>query len=202
MAGKMNLPSLKSVISRIRSRATSAAVPDCRGGRFIAVIDCILNQNVRDRGAASFPGMNFELLQLCHEQGVGVMQMPCPEVLALGFKRKRPPGTTIRQALDTEAGRRSCSDLAASVAERIQAALVDGSRLVAVLGGNPRSPGCAVHDDERGLVLESGIFMQELQRELRLHGIDVPFRGMRDASPEMLAEDMQWFHNLLTEKPD
>jgi len=201
MAGQMSLPSLKSVIRKIRSGATSAALPDCRGGRFVAVIDCILNQNVRDRGAASFPGMNFELLQLCHEQGVGVMQMPCPEVLALGFERKRPAGTTIRQALDTEAGRRSCSDLAASVAERIQAALAEGSRLLAVLGGNPLSPGCAVHDDERGLLLESGIFMQELQRELRLRGIDVPFRGMRDASPEMLAEDLQWFRNLLTAKP-
>lgn len=198
----MSLPSLKSVIRRIRAGATSAALPDCRGGRFVAVIDCILNQNVRDRGAASFPGMNFELLQLCHEQGVGVMQMPCPEVLALGFERKRPPGTTIRQALDAEAGRRSCSDLAASVAERIQAAQAEGSRLVAILGGNPRSPGCAVHDGERGLLLESGIFMQELQRELRLRGIDVPFRGVRDASPEMLAEDLQWFRDLLTAKPD
>lgn len=75
----MSLPSLKSVIGRIRSGATSAAMPDCRGGRFVAVIDCILNQNVRDRGAASFPGMNFELLQLCHEQGRGDAS---PEMLA------------------------------------------------------------------------------------------------------------------------
>ena len=198
----MSLPSLKTVINRLRSGATSRALPDCRGGRFVAVIDCILNQNVRDRGAASSPSMNFELLQLCHEQGVGIMQMPCPEVLALGFERKRPAGMTIRQALDTEAGRQCCSDLAVSVAERIQATLTGGARLVAVLGGNPLSPGCAVHDDERGLLLESGIFMQELQRELRCHGIDVPFRGMRDSSPEMLAEDLQCLRNLLTEKAD
>lgn len=145
--------------------------------------------------------MNFDLLQLCHEKGVGVMQMPCPEVLALGVKRKRPPGTTIRQALDSEAGWRNCADLAASVAERIEAAMAEGSRLVAVLSGNPRSPGCAVHD-ERGVLLESGGFMRELQRELRLRGIDVPFRGMREASPEMLADDLHWFRNLLATKLD
>jgi hypothetical protein len=68
---------------------------------------------------------------------------------------------------------------------------------MAVLGGNAKSQGCAVQGDERGLLLESGIFMQELQRELRLRGIDAPFRGMRDASPELLAEDMQWLRNLL-----
>lgn len=193
----MSLPTLKAAIKRLRPGATAAALPDCRGGRFVAVIDCILNQNVRDIGAASFPEMNFELLALCHELKVGVMQMPCPEIMALGFHRERPPGVTIRQALDTEAGRQRCSDLAAAVAEQIQTALAAGSRLMAVLGGNTQSPGCAVHGDKRGLLIKSGIFMQELQRELRLRGIDAPFRGMRDASPELLAEDMQWLRNLL-----
>lgn len=189
----MSLPSLTSLINSFRP----PDAPDCRAGRCVAVIDCVLNQNVRDRGAASFPGMNFELLQLCHERGVGVMQMPCPEIAALGFKRERPPGTTIRQALDTPAGRQACTELAVSVAARMQALSDEGVELVAVLGGNSRSPGCAVHGDACGLSDEAGIFMQALQRELRQRAIEVPFRAMRDASPALLAEDLLWFRALL-----
>lgn len=193
----MSLPSLKSLIKRLKPGGKPAAPQDCRGGRFVAVIDCVLNQNVRDRGAASFAGMNFELLQLCHELGVGVLQMPCPEVAALGFRRERPPGKTIREALDTTAGRQCCADLAATVATQIQAAIKEGFELIAVLGGNPRSPGCAVHGDQDGLSAESGIFMQALHSALCQRGIDTPFRPLRDASAEMLAEDLQGFRALL-----
>jgi len=193
----MSLPSLRSMINALKPGRAPAAPQDCRGGRFVAVIDCVLNQNVRDRGAASFPGMNFELLQLCHEFGVGVLQMPCPEVAALGFRRKRPAGTTIRKALDTSAGRQCCAELAVSLARQMQAAIDEGCELVAVLGGNPRSPGCAVHGNESGLAAESGIFMLALHSELRQRGIDVPFRGLRDTSPDLLAADLQWFRTLL-----
>ena len=63
---------------------------DRRSRRFVAVIECILDQNVRDRGAASFPAMNHELLQILHEHGIGILQMPCPEIAALGPGRSRP----------------------------------------------------------------------------------------------------------------
>jgi len=160
------------------------------------VIDCVLNQNVRDQGAANCPAMNFEVLRLCHENGIGIMQMPCPEIAALGFKRQRPPGTSIRQALDTPAGRLACAELAASVVARIVALSEEGCEPLAVLGGNPRSPGCAVHQGVGDLDAESGIFMQALQAELSRHGMNLPFRGLRDASPDWLAEDLLWFRQL------
>ena len=189
----MSLSALKSLIPWIRPPVAR----DCRSGRFVAVIDCVLNQNVRDRGAASFPAMNFELLQLCHAQGIGVMQMPCPEVSALGLKRERPAGMTVRQALDTDAGRLCCANLAASVATQMQILVDEGFTLVAVLGGNPRSPGCAVHAVQGRLTDDSGLFMLALQAELSQRGIEVPFRGVRDTSSAMLADDLQWFRNLL-----
>ena len=123
---------LKNLIKRARPDRS----PDVRGRRFVAVIDCILNQNARDAGAAQFPAINFELLQLCHEHHVGILQMPCPEIAALGFKRVRPPGQSIRDALDTESGRQRCSEIAMGVADRIEAGLAEGDVLLAVLGGN------------------------------------------------------------------
>jgi hypothetical protein len=39
--------------------------------------------------------------------------------------------------------------------------------------------------------------MRELQRELRARNIDVAFRGIRDADPVALAEDLAWLERVL-----
>ena len=99
---------LQKMIRLVKSTGRSNPAPDdVRGRCFVAVIDCILNQNARDAGAARFPAMNFELLRLCHENQVGILQMPCPELAALGFNRSRAPGKTIRddgRGLSKESG--------------------------------------------------------------------------------------------------
>jgi len=180
-----------------RRRHPSHDAHDMRGKRFVAVIECILNQNARDAGAACFPAMDFALLQLCHEHHVGILQMPCPEIAALGFRRSRPAGRTIRQALDTDDGRQCCARLARDIADRIEAYAAQGCRPLAILGGNPASPGCAVHGADAGLGAESGILMQELHGELARRHLSIPFKGMRDHRPELLAQDLLWFRQLL-----
>ena len=170
---------------------------DCRSGRIIAVIECILNQNARDAGAASFPAMNFELLQLCHRYGIGILQMPCPEVAALGAERKRRAGQSLREAMETQAGRCRCRALACDVADAIQTSIAHGCDVVAVLGGNPQSPGCAVHDGPDGLCDTSGVFMTALQTELRRRKCNPAFHGMRDADPAQLREDLAWLKERL-----
>ena len=69
--------------------------------------------------------------------------------------------------------------------------------MLAVVGGNAASPGCAVHDAGDALAPGSGIFMLALQAELRQRGIEVPFHAMRDASPDLLDEDIAHFRQLL-----
>ena len=187
---------LKKLFRLIKSSQDGHSDQDGRSRRFVAVIDCILNQNARDCGAARFPAMNFELLRLCHEHHVGVLQMPCPEIAALGFKRARKPGETIREALDTVGGRRCCADIASAVADRIETYLAQNYQLLAILGGNPRSPGCAVHDGKDALRIDSGIFMKALQAELRNRNLDAPFKGIRDSDPELLEQDIQWLREV------
>lgn len=183
---------LKKLLRLIKPPRLADRLQDIRSRRFVAVIDCILNQNARDCGAARFPAMNFELLKLCHEHHVGVLQMPCPEITALGFKRERKSGQTILEALDSEAGRRCCAEIASAMADRIEIYLAEGYRLLAILGGNPRSPGCAVHACKDGLRVDSGIFMRALQAELRDRNVEASFNGMRDSDPELLGQDLQW----------
>ena len=164
----------------------------------VAVIECVLNQNARDAGAAIFPAMNGALLDLCRQYDVGIVQMPCPEIACLGFERKRPPGTSIRQALDTETGRQCCAKIGAEVADRLSAYADQGYRVLAILGGNPQSPGCAVHVGTEGLLPESGVLMQELQAELRKRGLEIPFRGLRDADAEQLKQDLDWLRGVFS----
>ncbi len=170
---------------------------DERSHRFVAVIECALNQNARDAGAACFPAMNFELLALCHKHDLGILQIPCPEVAALGPERKRLPGQSLRAAMDSDAGRCSCRSLAWEVSNTIETYIARGCELVAVLGGNPRSPGCAVHHGENGLSAEAGVFMQALQAELRRRQHDPAFHSMRDYDPDQLREDLAWFQECL-----
>jgi predicted secreted protein len=187
---------LKKLLGLTASPLDGASGQDGRSRRFVAVIDCVLNQNARDCGAARFPAMNFELLRWCHEHHVGVIQMPCPEIAALGFNRARRSGETIREALDSEAGRRCCAEIAGAVADRIETYLAQNYKLLAILGGNPRSPGCAVHDGKDGLLVDSGVFMKELQAELRSRNLEPLFKAIRDSESELLEQDLQGLHQL------
>ncbi len=160
------------------------------------MIECVLNQNARDAGAASTPALNAGVLELCAAHAVGVVQIPCPEIAVLGCARARRPGESIRAALDTPVGRERCREISVAIGERLAAYVADRCRLLAVLGGNGQSPGCAVHAGDEGLLDTSGVLMRELQRELRARGIDVAFRGLRDADPALLAEDIAWLDRL------
>lgn len=185
--------SLKRALRKLRPQQQAA---DGRGRRIVAVIECILNQNARDAGAAIAPAMSWEVVSLCHAHGVGMVQLPCPEIACLGMARTRAPGCSIRAALDTEAGHVRCAALGVQAADRLEAYLRAGCQVLAVLGGNPQSPGCAVHFDGQGLASASGIFMGELHAELRRRGLDIPLRGMRDGDRALLAEDLQWLSRL------
>lgn len=172
---------------------------DSRSRKFVLAIECILNQNARIAGAAAWPAMNWELLRLCRKHDAGVVQIPCPEMACLGWARPVPSGKNLLDALACEEGRAGCRKLAIEMADRVQDYMKNGYRPLAVLGGNPKSPGCAVHHQGEGLAGNSGVFMQEFHDELRGRGIEVPFRGIRDYDPALMAEDMAWLEEALAQ---
>lgn len=70
-------------------RATTAAqlrdrLGDRRGGRVAIVSHCLLNENVRYLGGAARPGPVAEIVDVLSDEGIGIVQMPCPEQLAWG----------------------------------------------------------------------------------------------------------------------
>lgn len=173
---------------------------DGRGRRLVLVIECLLNQNARDLGAARYPALNEAVVALCARHGAGILQMPCPEIRLLGPGRTRPPGVSLHDSVDSPAGCRCCGEISREVVERLLAYREAGVRLVAVLGGNPESPGCAVRADIGGETASppaSGVLMRALAGDLAAAGIHAPFRGIRDSRPDWLEADLLWLEERL-----
>jgi predicted secreted protein len=170
---------------------------DRRSRKFVLAIECILNQNARVPGAAAWPAMNRGLVELCDRHGAGIVQIPCPEMFCLRWARERPDGVDLLAAMASEEGRAGCRKLSGIMADRVADYIENGYRPLAVLGGNPRSPGCAVHYVGDRVGGDFGVFMQEFHAKLRERGIELPFRGIRDYDARLMAEDLKWLEELL-----
>jgi len=193
----MRLSALSSKITR----ALGCAARDQRSGRIVAVIECIVNQNARDRGAATYPAINPALVRLCLQYDVGLLQIPCPEMRCLGLRRERPAGVTLRAALDSAAGHACCQEISRELADRFQDYSANGCQVLAILGGNPESPGCAIHhqgppDGRQRLADHSGVLMRALQAELEQRALAIPFVAIRDYRPELLRDDLASLETL------
>ena len=60
---------------------------DVRSKKIILVSHCILNQNSISDGTAGYPSTNENVLKLLIQSKVGIIQMPCPEMICLGLDR-------------------------------------------------------------------------------------------------------------------
>lgn len=65
-----------------------ARLADARSGKVVFVAHCILNENARYFGGAFCPGAIPAWLETLQAEGVGLIQMPCPERLAWGGVHK------------------------------------------------------------------------------------------------------------------
>lgn len=66
-----------------------ARLADSRGRRVLLVSHCLLNENVRYLGGAGRTAAVDEIVDLAREHGVGLHQLPCPEMRAWGGVDKR-----------------------------------------------------------------------------------------------------------------
>ena len=167
---------------------------DGRSQKVAFLAHCLLNQNAISDGTAVRPAGVPEMVSYLLEHGVGIVQLPCPELLCLGLDRGDPQGaerpvvvenTRIRRAMaQAEASRRL-----ARLVEDTMAQLLEyrryGFQVVGILGAN-RSPCCGVdttsQDDQE--VPGMGVFLEALSRRLEEVGWKIPmvgFRGTDDA---------------------
>lgn len=170
---------------------------DQRSRRMVAVINCILNHNARAPRVARYPGMNMDVVEVLNRYDVGVIQMPCPEMVFMGLPRVEDPNASILEILDTPEGRACCERLAGTVVDEIEEYRRNGYTVAAILGGDVKSPGCAVPCPATDNPGDWGLFIQALQKELSGRDIDIPIRGIRDSAQETMAEDLSWLEGVL-----
>jgi predicted secreted protein len=152
-----------------------------RSRRLVLVAHCVLNANSKVEGLAPHAGVHPIVDRLTRE-GWGLIQMPCPEMTAMGLAR----WAQTREQYDTPFFREHCERLADDVTRQVREYLDRGYE-VPVLIGWEGSPSCGIaetssgswggtFDDETAVpssrrVEGSGLFVEALRDRLEPHGV-------------------------------
>ncbi len=157
---------------------------DKRSKKVVLAVHCLFNQNARIDGCAYFPGAMGQAARVLAQSGVGVLQMPCPELTYLGLDRRRHGGRKIgiREALSLKKGQAACRKMARGVVYQVKEYRRHGFEVIGAIG-NDGSPACGVnrtHYRATGPGPGPGAFIKVLRKELAREGIKLDFIAIRD----------------------
>jgi len=156
---------------------------DARSMKAVLVPHCELNQNARLAACAERPAAVTEVVAGLMERQIGLIQMPCPELMVIGLDREH---VNIRSALESRPARAALRAMARDLVYQIRQYLAGGVRVLGVIGKNG-SPSCGVDETwrfERGP--GRGAFIEELAAELGEQGVDLPIAGGLDTEPDKI----------------
>lgn len=148
-----------------------------RSKKVIFVSHCLLNQNVRAFGREKFSGSFKDLLELFASAGVGIIQLPCPQIEydSDGLNRKIKP----KSAFETNGYRKYCNKISNNIIKQIENYLRNNYEVIGILGVE-LSTSCGVHQIQNGRknVPGKGILMEEIEREMQKKNFQVPVLGV------------------------
>ncbi len=171
---------------------------DGRSKQVVFLAHCAINQNARHYDCADFPAFMDPLLDALQENQVGIVQMKCPEMMAIGLGRDRdvPPLETITDALELDEGQHRLRLMAEEVIYMIKEYQYQGFHILGILGKNG-SPSCGVteitnkkFEKEKG----EGEFIRILRLALEREGIEMEIKGIDDFKQE---ESIDWIKERL-----
>jgi len=178
-------------------------VLDKRSGKIIVVSHCILNVHSLEDNLAIYPGLEEEVVELLIKKGVGIYQIPCPEVGLAGIFRKALP----KESYENPKIRNVYHKLADNITQTLNLYIKKGYRIEAVLGAEG-SPTCGIDFVGRWkknikvkrefprdveFVHGMGVFMEEFKTSLskiNIHPewIGIPGKSIRELKPEVFDE--------------
>lgn len=168
---------------------------DKRSMWVVLVPHCALNQNARLARCAERPAAVTELVAGLMSRQIGIIQMPCPELLVLGLDRTH---VQIRSAMEPRPVRVAVRKMAAELAFQVGQYKSCGVRVLGIIGKDG-SPSCGynrtsgIRDGQYTQLIGQGVFVEELSAELAAQGLTVNWAGMDDSKPdEILAIVDQW----------
>ncbi len=173
---------------------------DGRSMKVVLVAHCVLNQNARHVDCADFPAMMKLLLTALQDREIGIVQLPCPEMMALGLGRDRdvPALDTIREALELPEAAVRLQPFLDQIIYMIREYQWQGFQIVGILGKNG-SPSCGVETTslKSGFAPGEGIFFRLLRKRLEKEGIQVGIKGVDDHRQQ---EAIDWLSGQLDKR--
>ncbi len=165
---------------------------DGRSKKVIFVAHCMLNQNARHVDCADFPATMKPLVAALEQREIGMIQLPCPELMALGLGRDRdvPPLDTIREGLELPEAHARLKPHIDQIIHQIKEYQWQGFHVVGILGKNG-SPSCGVETTsyKTGFGPGEGVFVRLLKERLRAEALEIGIKGIDDHRQE---EAIDW----------
>lgn len=171
---------------------------DVRSKKILLVSHCILNQNSVSDGTAEYPGINEIIIKKLLHANIGIIQLPCPEIMCLGLDRRDIRGgerqvvvenTRIRYELKKRDSIRIINDLVEQIMLQINEYIKNGFNILGIIGVN-RSPSCGVNttSENNQEVPGEGIFINILRKELEMKQIKINMIGIKGSETRKALE--------------
>lgn len=152
-----------------------------------------MNQNAKIDRCAYYPGAMCEVTQLLMDAGIGIIQMPCPELLHLGLDRQveRNKDNTIESEddrvamlMNADQAKHLCANIAKDLVHQIKQYQLNDFSVAGVLGING-SPTCGVETAwGNGVeIKQCGVLINAINEECARRGIVLPIRGIKAKTP-------------------
>lgn len=185
---------------------------DKRSGRLVVVSHCIINVHSLEDDLAVYPGLEREVVELLIKKGVGIYQIPCPEVELSGIFRKALP----KESYEHPKIRSFYRELAENISKTLKAYVKKGYKIDGVIGAEA-SPTCGIDcvgrwkNDAAGkkvfpkdieFIPGRGVFMEEFKIALGNIGVHpewvgIPGKSLRSVRPESFNEILEKLDRLL-----
>ncbi len=176
---------------------------DKRSKKIIVIAHCLLNQNSISDGTADFPSQFDKVINLLIENKIGIIQLPCPELICLGLSRQDENGsnrqvllenTRIRNLLDKKDKLELLREKAKEVVNQLEEYNKYSFKIFGIIGVD-RSPSCGVEttsiegEEKKG----SGVFLSILEDELQKKGIKIRMIGSKTSKERETVEMIKRF---------
>ncbi|MBD3170981.1 DUF523 domain-containing protein [Candidatus Bathyarchaeota archaeon] len=178
-----------------------------RSNKIVVFCHCMLNVHSLEDNLAEYPGLEEDIVQKAIKQGVGFVQLRCPETRLHGIERQPMP----KDSYDKPRIRENYRSQAKAEVEQLKEFVKNGAEIIAVIGAEA-SPSCGIDyvarwkpgtdpkdrkwPDTVDFVEGRGVYMEEFMSLLESEGINpewigVPGVSMKKAFPKMFEETLR-----------
>lgn len=110
-----------------------------RGKKIVVLSHCIINANSKVEGLSTYSSTVKSLVNFFMDSGVGMMQLPCPEMEMYGIKR----WGHVKEQFDTVHFRKTSREMLKSTVGQLQNYIRNGYEVIGLVGIDG-SPSCGV----------------------------------------------------------